>query len=111
MRKKDPNVRAVFDSDRGSLDEETRPEEVVDRSSVAKLRLETAQRKGKAVTVLFELPLDGDEIKELAKALKKACSSGGSVKEGRIEIQGDHRDAVAAVLEKRGIAYRRAGGR
>jgi translation initiation factor 1 len=109
MRRRDPNIRAVFDSDEGKIEASPKSKSV-DRSSVAKLRLETASRRGKAVSVVYELPLDSSEIKELAKELKKACSSGGSVKDERIEIQGDHRDAIGKVLDRRGIVYKRSGG-
>ena len=75
-----------------------------------KLRRETAGRRGKGVTVVSELPLTEDQLKELATKLKNACGTGGTAKDGRIEIQGDQRDRVAAELEKLGYKVKRAGG-
>ncbi len=75
-----------------------------------KLSRETAGRKGKGVTVVSELPLNEEQLKELATKLKNACGSGGTSKDGRIEIQGDHRDKLATELEKLGFKVKRAGG-
>jgi predicted translation initiation factor SUI1 len=75
-----------------------------------KLSRETAGRKGKGVTVVSELPLNEDQLKELATQLKNKCGTGGTAKDGRIEIQGDHRDKIAQELEKLGYKVRRAGG-
>jgi translation initiation factor 1 len=71
---------------------------------------QTKGRKGKGVTVITGLPLNDDELRELAKELKRSCGSGGTVKEGVVEIQGDHRDALVAALNKRGFAAVRSGG-
>jgi translation initiation factor 1 len=75
-----------------------------------KVRRETAGRRGKAVTTVFNLPLGDDDIRELAGRLKKRCGVGGSAKDGTIELQGDHRDAVVAALEAEGYEVRLAGG-
>jgi translation initiation factor 1 len=75
-----------------------------------KLSRETAGRKGKGVTVVSELPLTLDQIDALAATLKTKCGTGGTAKDGRIEIQGDHRDRIAAELEKLGYKVKRAGG-
>jgi predicted translation initiation factor SUI1 len=75
-----------------------------------KLSRETAGRKGKGVTVVSELPLGEEAIKELATLLKNKCGTGGTAKDGRIEIQGDHRDRLAVELEKLGYKVKRAGG-
>jgi translation initiation factor 1 len=71
---------------------------------------ETKGRAGKGVTLVRGLPLTSDALAELAKALKQRCGSGGSVVDGVIEIQGEHRDSVLAELLKRGFAAKRAGG-
>ena len=56
------------------------------------------------------VPLPPAELKELGTQLKKRCGSGGTVKDGVIEIQGDHRDEVVPLLEDRGFQVKRAGG-
>jgi translation initiation factor 1 len=75
-----------------------------------KVSRETAGRRGKGVTVVSDLPLDEDELKELATLLKNKCGTGGTAKDGRIEIQGDQRDRLAVELEKLGYKVKRAGG-
>ncbi|MBN9524527.1 stress response translation initiation inhibitor YciH [bacterium] len=75
-----------------------------------KVSRETAGRRGKGVTVVSELPLTLDQIDALATTLKTKCGTGGTAKDGRIEIQGDHRDRIAAELEKLGYKVKRAGG-
>jgi translation initiation factor 1 len=67
-------------------------------------------RNGKPVTVVFDLPLRADEAAALASKLKAACGSGGTAKDGCIELQGDHRDKVVAFLQQAGHAVKLAGG-
>ena len=73
---------------------------------------ETAGRKGKGVTVIKGLPLDDAALTALAKQLKASCGSGGTVKDGTVEIQGDHLDRVVTWLKARpeGWTIKRAGG-
>lgn len=71
---------------------------------------ETKGRGGKCVTLVRGLGLDAPALEKLAKQLKTACGSGGTVKEGIIEVQGDHCDAVMAALVKQGHHAKRAGG-
>ncbi len=75
-----------------------------------KVRREVAGRRGKAVTTVSGVPVDDAALKELAGKLKKRCGVGGSVKDGVIEIQGDHRDAVVKLLEAEGYKPVLAGG-
>jgi translation initiation factor 1 len=77
---------------------------------IVRVGRETAGRKGKGVTVISGLPLAGDAMDELASRLKRKCGSGGTVKDGRIEIQGDHRDALVAELTAQGFRVKRSGG-
>jgi translation initiation factor 1 len=70
----------------------------------------TQGRGGKAVSVISGLPLDEAALAQLARELKQRCGSGGTVREGTIEIQGEHRDTLVAELTQRGFAARRAGG-
>jgi translation initiation factor 1 len=71
---------------------------------------ETQGRKGKGVTVIAGLGLPPTELDTLAAELKKLCGSGGSSGDGRIEIQGDHRDRLVEELIRRGWPAKRAGG-
>ncbi len=76
----------------------------------AKVGRETAGRRGKGVTTVFDLPLDESGLRELAGTLKQRCGTGGTVKYGRIEIQGDQRDRIVAELERLGYKVKRVGG-
>jgi protein-tyrosine phosphatase len=76
----------------------------------ARVGRETAGRRGKGVTTVFDLPLDEDGLRELAGMLKQRCGTGGTVKDGRIEIQGDQRERIVAELEKLGYKVKRVGG-
>ncbi len=71
---------------------------------------ETKGRKGKGVTIISGLPLHGEALEQLASELKKRCGCGGTVKEGRIEIQGEHRDLLLQELARRGLPGKRVGG-
>jgi len=68
---------------------------------IVRIGLETKGRKGKGVTIIDGLPLETSALLALGKELKKRCGSGGTVKEGIIEIQGDHRDKLMEELQKR----------
>ncbi len=71
---------------------------------------QTKGRKGKGVTLITGLPLDEDELQGLAKELKRKCGTGGTVKSGVIEIQGDHRAMLVEELKGRGYPARLSGG-
>lgn len=74
------------------------------------VRREVAGRRGKPVTTVTGVPVDDAGLKALAGKLKKRCGVGGSVKDGVIEIQGDHRDVVFQILEAEGYKPVLAGG-
>ncbi|MEC7816866.1 MAG: translation initiation factor Sui1 [Pseudomonadota bacterium] len=67
---------------------------------VVRVSRETKGRKGKGVTLVTGVPLAGDPLKALAKQLKAKCGTGGTVKDGVIEIQGDHRDLLVSLLKE-----------
>lgn len=67
-------------------------------------------RGGKTVSVITGLSLQEEALKTLASDLKRLCGTGGTVKDGAIEIQGDHRDALVAALAGKGIKAKKAGG-
>jgi translation initiation factor 1 len=71
---------------------------------------ETQGRSGKGVTTVTGLPLPPAEIEALATLLKKRCGSGGTVRGGVIEIQGEHRDSIVAELVKLGWPAKKSGG-
>lgn len=77
---------------------------------IVRVRRETSGRKGKGVTVIRGVPLAGPELADLARALKRLCGSGGTLRQGVIEIQGDHVDRLIDELKSRGWQVKRAGG-
>ena len=77
---------------------------------IVRISRETKGRKGKGVTLISGLPLDEAALEALAKQLKQRAGSGGTVKEGLIEIQGDHRALLVAELQKKGYRVKQAGG-
>ena len=77
-------------------------EQSVPAKIVAKLRVEKSGRGGKTATVIYDLPNNQTFLKELASELKRACGAGGAAVENGVEIQGDLRDRIRAVLEKKG---------
>jgi predicted translation initiation factor SUI1 len=86
------------------------PSEPAKKPVTAKVGRETAGRRGRGVTTVFDLSLDESSLGELAATLKQRCGTGGTVKDGRIEIQGDQRERIVAELEKLGYKVKRVGG-
>lgn len=77
---------------------------------IVRLQRQTQGRAGKAVVVITGLALAPEALKDLAKDLKQRCGCGGSVKDGTIEIQGDHRATLQAALEQLGYKVKLSGG-
>lgn len=77
---------------------------------VIRVALDRKGRAGKSVTVITGLPGAPDQLKELAAELKRRCGTGGTLKNGVIEIQGDHRDALVEVLREKKFTVKRVGG-
>ena len=77
---------------------------------LVRLFFETKGRGGKGVTVVRGLGLADAELTALGKKLKAACGVGGTAKDGVVELQGDHRDRVMALLQAQGLAVKKAGG-
>ncbi|MCA9872625.1 MAG: stress response translation initiation inhibitor YciH [Ardenticatenaceae bacterium] len=86
------------------------PKSLPPEQQTAAIRRETKGRGGKTVTVIMDLQLTPDDLKALGKQLKQACGAGGAVKDGAIEIQGDHRETIAAALQKQGYKTKFVGG-
>jgi translation initiation factor 1 len=77
---------------------------------IVRVQRETKGRGGKAVTVVRGAPGDAAALVRLGQELKAACGSGGTVKDGTIEVQGDHVEKVMLLLQQRGHKVKRAGG-
>ncbi len=77
---------------------------------IIRIGLERKGRKGQGVTLVMGLPLDPDELRKKARDLKKKCGCGGSIKNGMVEIQGDHRDMLMADFTEQGYKVKRVGG-
>ena len=80
------------------------------QQQMAYLHRESGGRGGKIVSVVKNLVLTEEDLKTLAKKLKQECGTGGTVKDGLIEIQGEHRQRMAEVLTKLGYKVKIAGG-
>lgn len=87
-----------------------RPKSLPPQQQMAHIQRERKGRGGKTVTVVRNLQLTPEDLKALGKQLRKACGAGGTVKDGNIEIQGDHRQQVAAELHKLGYPSKFVGG-
>lgn len=77
---------------------------------IVRVSRETKGRGGKAVTVVKGVLLDATGLGDLGKQLKTACGTGGTVKDGVIEVQGDHCERVVQILKAQGYTVKRAGG-
>jgi translation initiation factor 1 len=84
--------------------------QAVKGDGVVRIGRETKGRKGKGVTIISGLPLPEDDLKQLSSRLKQLCGTGGTVKDGIIEIQGDHRDKLLAFISTQGYKAKIAGG-
>ncbi len=87
-----------------------KPKSLPSAQQTAGIQRQTKGRGGKTVTVISGLQLTAEAQKELAKRLKQACGTGGTVKEDTIEIQGDHREKIAGVLKSLGYKTKFIGG-
>jgi translation initiation factor 1 len=105
--------RTVWSSEQGDLRKSKQATRVVSlppQQQTAYLHRDSKGRGGKAVSLVKGLVLSEDDLKTLSKQLKQACGSGGTVKDGVIEIQGDHREKIAETLRKLGYKVKLAGG-
>jgi translation initiation factor 1 len=81
-----------------------------DSDGIARVGRSSKGRGGKTVTTITGIQLPPDELRMLAKALKRSCGTGGAIKDDVIEIQGDQRDTLVRELEERGFRVKRSGG-
>jgi len=77
---------------------------------IARVSRQAKGRGGKTVTLIKSLALDPEALAALGKALRTACGTGGTLKDGVLEVQGDHVDRIVAELQQRGHTVKRAGG-
>ena len=106
--------RTVWSSDQGDIRKQDQKMRKVISLPPAQqtlyLHRDTKGRRGGAVTLIKKLVLSEEDMKDLAKKLKQLCGSGGTVKDGEIEIQGEHRERIAEALKKMGYKVKIAGG-
>jgi translation initiation factor 1 len=104
--------RVVYSSDIGDRRKEllTQRDAPKRPPGPVKVRREVGGRRGKTVTTVANVPLDDAGLRDLAGRLKKRCGVGGSVKDGVIELQGDHREVVLQMLRTEGFTAVLAGG-
>lgn len=88
----------------------TRSREKIRLDGIIRIQREKKGRKGKTVTSVSGFQEGIDDLKQIAKNLKSQCGTGGSIKEGIIVIQGDHRQAIQRELRKQGFKVKLAGG-
>ena len=108
------NNRTVWSSNQGDLRKNPagtqNVKSLLPHQQTVYLHRDSKGRGGKAVTLLQKLVLSEEDMKELATKLKQVCGSGGTVKDGLIEIQGEHREKIAEALKKMGYKVKIAGG-
>ncbi|MCZ4292419.1 stress response translation initiation inhibitor YciH [Vibrio sinaloensis] len=100
----------VYSTDVGRIKPEVQKPEREKGDGIVRIERQTKGRKGKGVSIVTGLDLDDAPLKLLAAELKKVCGCGGSIKDGKIEIQGDAREKIKAFLEKKGYTVKLAGG-
>lgn len=100
----------VYSTETGRIKPEQKKAERPKGDGIVRILKQTKGRKGKGVSIVTGLDLEDAALKRLAAELKKVCGCGGSVKDGNIEIQGDARDKIKTVLEKKGYTVKLAGG-
>lgn len=88
----------------------TKKESVYPDDGIIRIRREVKGRKGKTVTAVFGVPLADRDLKQFAKTLKRKCGTGGSVKDGIIIIQGDHRETLLNEIKQQRYTEKLAGG-
>jgi translation initiation factor 1 len=104
------NSRLVYSTETGRVKETTAEPAVAQGDGIVRIRRETSGRNGKGVATISGIPMTEADLKNLARQLKQLCGTGGAVKDGIIEIQGDNREKLKAELEKRGYTVKLAGG-
>jgi translation initiation factor 1 len=102
--------RLVYSTQTGRIENKEQNKPSIKTDGIVRIRLETKGRKGKGMSTVAGLDLPEKELKDLCSQLKKMCGTGGALKDGVIEIQGDKRDKIKATLEQLGHNVKLAGG-
>ncbi len=114
MGKKDKNRRGVvYSTDPNfnySYNDDSEAEAIEPEQQQLRIFLDRKRRKGKEVTLITGFQGPDEDLKELGKFLKTKCGVGGSVKDGEIIIQGNHRDRVLALLIEKGYKKSKKSG-
>lgn len=100
----------VYSTDVGRIKPEESKPQREKGDGIVRIQRQTKGRKGKGVCIVSGLDIEDAALKLLAAELKKVCGCGGSIKDGTIEIQGDARDKIKALLEKKGYTVKLTGG-
>jgi len=108
---KKSNSKLVYSTDGGRIKEQKNTSPELEKGDgIIRIRRETKGRNGKGVTTLTGFDMPESDLKQLAKKLKQLCGTGGTSKNGVIEIQGDQREKLKESLEKMGHTVKLAGG-
>ena len=112
MKRRRDDSRLVYSTEGGRIGpkKDPLPPRRPRGDGIVRVRREVKGRRGKTVTSIEGVPLPDDDLRALGSELKRRCGTGGSVKDGVIEIQGDHRETLVTELEGRGYTVKRAGG-
>ena len=109
-----PNSKSVWSSAQGDLRKQNQTnadsKSLPPQQQTAYLHRESSGRNSKPVTIVKNLILSAQELKSLATRFKQACGTGGTVKDGQIEIQGEQREQIAEILRELGYKVKVAGG-
>lgn len=103
-------TRLVYSTESGRIDSDSQDVIVNADDAVISVRRETKGRGGKEATVVWNVPGGPEQLKTLAKALKRRLGTGGSAKQGEIVIQGDHVTPILNFLAEQGYRAKKAGG-
>ncbi|MCF6247628.1 MAG: translation initiation factor Sui1 [Desulfobacula sp.] len=121
MKNSDDNSRLVYSTEFGNICSscskqlakckcKNKKNSLPKEDGIVRVQRSTKGRKGKGVSQICGLALEGNQLKDLAKKLKQKCGTGGTVKNGVIEIQGDHRDFLVNELNTLGYKAKKSGG-
>ena len=119
-----PNSRLVYSTETGRIcpkcqspisacrckKKRSEPKSQVKSDGIIRIRREVKGRKGKTVTTLSGFDLVNNSLSDISKQLKQHCGTGGSVKDGVVIIQGDHRETIKSLLEGQGYTVKFSGG-